>query len=200
MKRFFLAISFILFILLFDQSLKIWVKLNMRIGETITVFDWFQLYFTENTGMAFGLTLGGSYGKLSLSLFRIFAVFLLTWFLARLMRGRAHIGLIIALSMIIAGALGNILDSAFYGLVFSGSMHGVATFLPESGGYTGFLHGSVVDMLYFPVYHGYLPQWMGGRYVEFFRPIFNIADVSITLGVLSLVIFQRSFFASLQEE
>lgn len=200
MKRLFLALSIILFVLLLDQSLKVWVKLHMRIGETITVFDWFQLYFTENTGMAFGLTLGGSYGKLFLSLFRIFAVVLLCWFLTRLVRERVHLGLIIALSMIIAGALGNILDSAFYGLLFSGSMHSAATFLPESGGYASFLHGSVVDMLYFPVYHGYLPQWMGGRYVEFFRPIFNIADISITFGVLSLVIFQRSFFATIKNE
>jgi len=198
MKRLTLAIFVILFILLLDQSLKVWVKLNMYMGQTIEVMDWFHLHFTENKGMAFGLALGGSYGKLLLSLFRIFAVGLLSWFLARLIRKRSHVGLIIALSMIIAGAVGNILDSAFYGLLFSGSFHGIATFLPEVGGYAGFLHGSVVDMLYFPVYHDYLPQWMGGRYVELFRPIFNVADISITLGVLSLVVFQRYFFASIQ--
>jgi len=171
MRRLTLAIFVILSILLLDQSLKVWVKLNMYMGN---------------------------YGKLLLSLFRIFAVGLLSWFLVRLIRERAHKGLIVALSMIIAGALGNIIDSAFYGLLFSGSFHSIATFLPESGGYAGFLYGSVVDMLYFPVYHGYLPQWMGGRYVELFRPIFNLADLAITFGVLSLIVFQRSFFAYLQ--
>jgi len=199
MKRITLAISIILFILLLDQSLKIWVKLNMRIGESITVFDWFKLYFTENKGMAFGLTFGGDWGKLFLSIFRIFAVTLLSWYLVRLVREKAPMGLIVGFSMIIAGALGNILDSAFYGLLFSNSFHSVATFMPETGGYAGFLYGKVVDMLHLPVYHGYLPEWLGGRYVEFFRPIFNIADVSITFGVLSLIVFQRSFFSSLQE-
>jgi len=190
-----LAVSIIILVLLADQSLKIWVKLNMRIGESIAVFDWFKLYFTENKGMAFGLTFGGDTGKLLLSLFRIFAVSLLSWYLVRLMREEVPMGLIAGFAMIIAGALGNILDSAFYGLLFSSSFHSVATFMPETGGYAGFLYGKVVDMLYFPVYHDYLPEWLGGRYVEFFRPIFNIADVSITLGVLSLIVFQRSFFS-----
>lgn len=198
MQRLTLAIFVILSVLLLDQSLKVWVKLNMYMGQTIEILDWFHLHFTENKGMAFGLVFGGNYGKLLLSLFRVFAVGLLTWFLARLIRERAHKGLIVALSMIIAGALGNIIDSAFYGLLFSGSFHSIATFLPESGGYAGFLYGSVVDMLYFPVYHGYLPQWMGGSYVELFRPIFNLADLSITFGVFSLIVFQRYFFTHLQ--
>jgi len=200
MKRLTLAIFVILSVLLLDQSLKVWVKLNMYMGQTIEISDWFHLHFTENKGMAFGLVLGGNYGKLFLSLFRIFAVGLLTWFLLGLIREQVHKGLIVALSMIIAGAIGNIIDSAFYGLLFSGSFHSIATFLPESGGYAGFLHGSVVDMLYFPVYHDYLPQWMGGSYVELFRPIFNLADMAITFGVLSLIVFQRSFFTYLQPE
>ena len=198
MKRLTLSIFVIFSVLLLDQSLKVWVKLNMYMGQTIEVLDWFHLYFTENKGMAFGLVFGGNYGKLLLSLFRVFAVGLLTWFLVRLIHERAQKGLIVALSLIIAGALGNIIDSAFYGLLFSGSFHSVATFLPETGGYAGFLHGSVVDMLYFPLYHGYLPQWMGGRYVELFRPIFNLADLSITFGVFSLIAFQRYFFTYLQ--
>lgn len=148
--------------------------------------------------MAFGLTLSGAYGKLILSIFRIFAVCLLGWYVTRLIKEKASKGLIVSLSLIIAGALGNIIDSAFYGLLFSSSYHGVATFLPETGGYAGFLHGSVVDMLYFPVYSGYLPSWMGGRYVELFRPIFNLADVAITFGVLSIIVFQRSFFTDEQ--
>ena len=199
MKRITLAISIILFVLLLDQSLKVWVKLNMRIGESIAVFDWFKLYFTENKGMAFGLSFGGDYGKLFLSIFRIFAVTLLSWYVVKLIREKAPMGLIAGLSMIIAGALGNIVDSAFYGLLFSSSFHSVATFMPEAGGYSAFLHGRVVDMLYLPVYHGYLPEWLGGKYVEFFRPIFNIADVAITTGVFSLIIFQRSFFKALDD-
>lgn len=150
--------------------------------------------------MAFGISFGGDYGKLFLSIFRIFAVSLLSWYLVRLIREKAPIGLIAGLSMIIAGALGNIIDSAFYGVLFSSSFHSVATFMPESGGYAGFLHGRVVDMLYFPVYHGYLPEWLGGKYVELFRPIMNLADISITLGVLSLILFQRSFFRTLEDK
>ncbi len=195
MKRSTIAILVILAVLTLDQSLKVWVKLNMQLGQNFDILgSWFQIYFTENKGMAFGLTLGGDYGKLILSVFRIFAVGLMSWYVGRLVKEKASIGLIVSLSMIIAGALGNIIDSAFYGLLFSGSHHGVASFLPEHGGYAGFLYGSVVDMLYLPVYSGFLPEWLGGKYVEFFRPIFNIADVSITLGVVSIIVFQRSFF------
>lgn len=182
-----------------DQSLKVWIKLNMHLGQSFDLLGtWCKIYFTENKGMAFGLTLSGAYGKLILSVFRIFAVCLMGWYVTRLIQQKASKGLIISLSMIIAGALGNIIDSAFYGMLFSGSHHGIATFLPANGGYASFLHGSVVDMFYFPVYSGYLPAWMGGSYVELFRPIFNLADVSITFGVLSIIIFQRSFFVDEQ--
>ncbi len=170
----------------------------MFLGQEYFILgDWFRLHFTENPGMAFGVTLGSAYGKLILSLFRITAVCLMLYFLKRLIEAKATKGLIISLAFILAGALGNIIDSAFYGLVFTGSHHGVAQVFPEGGGYASFLHGKVVDMLYFPIYNDYLPEWiplLGGGHFEFFRPIFNIADVSITLGVLSILLFQRQFF------
>ncbi len=177
----------------------------MVIGESIYITDWFQLYFIENEGMAFGLTWGGTYGKLFLSLFRIFAVMAIGLFLAQLIRKKdSSIGLIISMSLIIAGAIGNILDSAFYGMIFSESnTRAIATFMPEGGGYATFLHGHVVDMLYFPLYNQNLPEWipfLGGSHVHFFRPIFNIADAAISLGVLSIILFHRHFFNELDDE
>lgn len=190
----------ILLVLLIDQSVKIWVKTHMFYGEFIPIFglDWAQIHFVENKGMAFGWTLGGSYGKLALSLFRILAVFFLTYFIIKLIREKAPGGLLVSFALIMAGALGNIIDSAFYGLIFSESYHGhVAQLFPEEGGYAGFLHGKVVDMLYFPLYEGFLPSWLpvvGGRHVTFFKPVFNIADTAITVGVLNILLFQRKYF------
>jgi signal peptidase II len=186
-------------VLVLDQLSKVIVKTNMTLGQGIPVFgEWFIIYFIENKGMAFGLEFAGENGKLILSLFRIVAVVFIGWYIHKLIKQGASKGLIICISLIMAGALGNIIDSAFYGMIFSESGFGrVAQFLPEGGGYAGFLHGKVVDMLYFPVIKGNFPQWFpfwSGQEFIFFRPVFNIADSSITIGVLILLIFQKRFF------
>jgi signal peptidase II len=191
----------ILAVLIIDQTLKIWVKTNMEYGEEIKLLglDWALIHFVENPGMAFGITLGGEYGKLTLSLFRIFAVGLLFYYLRQLILAKASMGLLLSFALILAGAIGNIIDSAFYGVIFSESPYhgGLAELFPSEGGYAGLLHGKVVDMLYFPVFRGTFPEWMpfwGGGPFLFFKPVFNIADLSITLGVLNILLFQRSFF------
>jgi signal peptidase II len=193
------SLLIIFLILVLDQALKFWIKLHMTIGQEFHVLDdWFILHFTENEGMAFGMHFGGSFGKLLLSLFRIGAIIAIGWYLVHLIKRKAPAGLIISISMIMAGAIGNILDSAFYGLIFSRStFHNVAVLFPEGGGYGAFLHGKVVDMLYFPIVQGYYPNWVpfwGGTDFIFFRPVFNIADSSITIGVFLLILFQRRFF------
>lgn len=174
----------------------------MFLGEDIPIFgNWFIIHFTENDGMAFGWKFAGEFGKLALSIFRIIAIIVIGWYLYTLTKNKVHKGLIISVSLIIAGAIGNLLDSAFYGLIFSESGDYInqtyATLFPDSGGYGSFLHGSVVDMFYFPLIDGYYPDWfpiIGGKYYIFFRPVFNIADSSITIGVLILLIFQKRFF------
>jgi len=193
------SLVIIFLILVADQVLKFWIKLNMTIGQEFHIFDnWFIIHFTENEGMAFGLSFGGEFGKLALSLFRIVAIIAIGWYLSGLIKKKAGTGVILSISLILAGAIGNILDSAFYGLIFShSSYHTVATLFPEGGGYSTFLHGKVVDMLYFPLIEGHYPDWVpfwGGRDFIFFRPVFNIADSSITVGVFLLIIFQRKFF------
>jgi signal peptidase II len=187
-------------VLLVDQVTKIIVKTSMTIGQDIPVLgDWFHIYFIENEGMAFGMRFSGEYGKLLLSVFRIVAVFFIGWYIWKLIKQNAPAGLIACISLIMAGALGNIIDSAFYGVLFSESTFGrTAEFLPEGGGYAPFLYGRVVDMLYFPVLQGTFPMWFplwGGQEYIFFRPVFNIADSAITIGVIILLIFQKRFFA-----
>jgi len=197
-KKSYLAILVVLLVLIIDQWLKFYVKTTMFIGEEHNVIGhWFKLHFTENEGMAFGLRIGGVNGKLILSLFRIVACFFITYYLYKLIKRKAPTGLIISLSLILAGALGNIIDSAVYGLIFSDTNHTIGHFMPEGGGYASFLHGKVVDMLYFTFYRGTLPKWIpvyGGKFFEFFRPVFNVADTSITTGVLCIILFQRKFF------
>lgn len=192
-------------ILLADQVLKIWVKTTFYMGESLPVFgNWFYLHFTENEGMAFGMQLGGEYGKLMLSLFRIIAVIVIIWWLIRVTKTGASNLLVVCISLILAGAIGNIIDSAFYGLVFSDSTYmQIATMFPEGGGYGTFLHGRVVDMFYFPIIESRYPSWfpfVGGDEFIFFRPVFNIADAAITTGVLILIVFQKRVFAFAAKE
>ena len=195
----FLVGAIIILILILDQLFKIWIKTHMTIGESIPVFgSWFQLLFIENKGMAFGMFFGGDVGKLLLSLFRIVLVTFLIIYIRQLIKKDAPIGVLIGIALITIGALGNILDSAFYGLLFSESTpYQVAQFLPAEGGYASFLHGKVVDMLYFPLIEVTLPSWIpfyGGKEFIFFQFIFNIADSAITTGILYLMIFQWRFF------
>lgn len=194
----------ILLVLLIDQGSKLWIKTHLELSEEFAVAgDWFYIHFTENNGMAFGMELAGDYGKLALSLFRLVAVSLIGWYLYKLPSKGASKGLIISGALIFAGALGNILDSAFYGLIFNDSNYQVATFLPQEGGYAPFLFGKVVDMLYFPIYEGFLPEWIpfwGGDYFIFFRPVFNIADTAISCGVASVLLFHRGFFSEKSDD
>lgn len=173
----------------------------MYLDESIPVFgNWFFIHFIENPGMAFGLEFGGEMGKLALSLFRIVAIVFIAIYLSRLIKQQANRGLIVCVALVFAGATGNIIDSAFYGLIFSESppfSPQTAVFFPPEGGYASFLHGRVVDMLYFPIIDTTLPSWLpvwGGERFQFFRPIFNIADSAITVGMATILIRQKHFF------
>jgi signal peptidase II len=203
---FLLSTAIILVILLIDQSSKILIKTHMQQGEEFLILglSWARIHFVENEGMAFGISLGGSYGKLLLSVFRIIAVCFLFYLLYKMIVTRENTGVIVAFSMILAGALGNIIDSLFYGMIFSASPYhgGLATLFPESGGYAPFLMGKVVDMLYFPIFTSTFPEWFpfwGGEEFEFFRPVFNVADSSIFTGICLFFIFYRKLIDPTKE-
>ncbi|HOF20928.1 MAG TPA: lipoprotein signal peptidase [Bacteroidales bacterium] len=192
------ALLLIILILILDQALKVWVKTNMTIGEDIPLLGRIgMLHFIENNGMALGMEIGGKTGKLFLSVFRIAAILAIGWFLNSIIRKKASLGLILAVSAIFAGAVGNMIDSAFYGMIFSESFHQPAVLFPPGGGYSSFLHGRVVDMFYFPLINTTWPDWSPFRPGEsfiFFRPVFNIADSAITCGVFAILLFQKRMF------
>jgi signal peptidase II len=202
-KPLFLPSIIILIVLLADQILKIYIKTHFYQGETYPVIgNWFFLHFTENPGMAYGLELGGTTGKYILSIFRIILSIGILYYLFRQAKANANKGLLICLALIFAGAVGNIIDSMFYGLCFSESGFEAAHTVPFGTGYAGFLQGSVVDMLYVPMIESKFPSWFpiwGGEEFVFFRPIFNIADASISFGVIILILFQKRFFKNQED-
>lgn len=186
-------------LLVLDQAVKIAVKTHMTLDESIRVLGhWFYIRFIENPGAAYGFEFGGEYGKLALSVLRIAAVVFLAWYINRLIDRRVRTGVVMGFSLILVGALGNIVDSAFYGLIFSASTPvTVARFVPWGEGYASFLHGNVVDMFYFPIVRGTFPAWFpfyGGEPFVFFSPVFNLADTYISVGVIYMLLFQRKFF------
>ena len=190
MKKPLIVISLILLI---DQIVKFWIKLNFTLGEELFLIgDWCRLHFIENEGMAFGMSFGEEIGKLILTLFRIIASVLIFLYLRKLIIKKENKLIIYAFTLIFAGAVGNIIDSLFYGLIFSEStFFATAQLFPEAGGYAPLCLGKVVDMFYFPLIDTTLPQWIpfiGGNHFEFFNAIFNVADISITVGVGLLVV------------
>ncbi|MDR0206820.1 MAG: lipoprotein signal peptidase [Bacteroidales bacterium] len=198
------AIALILIILIADQTLKIWVKINMPFGKDIPLFgSWGIIHFVENNGMAFGMEWGGKIGKLALSLFRIVAIIGIGWFINRRINHNSHWGLVLALSAIFAGALGNMIDNMFYGMIFSeSSFRQSAVMFPSGGGYSSFLYGKVVDMLYFPIFDTNFPNWFpiraGERFI-FFRPVFNIADLAVSCGIISIFLFRNKMFTIIED-
>lgn len=204
-RRKWAVIAVILSVLIVDQVLKIFIKTHMSYGTGFNILglDWARIHFVENKGMAFGLSFGGTVGKLILSGFRILMVGMLIYIIRGIIKTGESMGLLLCFSLIIAGAIGNIIDSAFYGMFFSESLfHGPpATFLADASGSLGFLQGKVVDMFYFPMLRGTFPEWLpfwGGDQFIFFRPVFNVADAAISVGVISILLFHRRFFKNEQ--
>lgn len=189
-----LSLFIIFAVLIIDQIIKIWVKTHMFWHESIRITDWFFIYFTENNGMAFGMEF---IGKLFLTSFRIVAVALIIWYLVKIIRQNLKTGYIVCISLILAGAIGNIIDCVFYGVIFSESTHGtIANFVPVGEGYSEWLYGKVVDMFYFPIIDTNWPEWMpfvGGEHFIFFSPIFNFADAAISCGIIALILFYSKY-------
>jgi signal peptidase II len=202
-------IAFIIaLVVIADQALKLYIKTHYHLNENHNVVgNWFQFYFVENPGMAYGWKFGGDWGKLALTIFRLVAVVFGTWYLGNIIKLKYHKGFIICAALIYAGALGNLIDSAFYGLIFDKGMiadpisHEYSNYsglaILGKQGYASFLHGNVVDMFYFPLIEGHFPNWVpfwGGDDFLFFRPIFNLADAAISTGVITILVFQKRFF------
>lgn len=195
-----IAILTVVLSLLIDQASKIWVKLSMTLGESIPyIGDWARIQFVENEGMAFGMSFGVGLGKFLLTMFRIVAVFFITYYLAKIVKEKnSSKGFVFSLSLILAGAVGNIIDSIFYGKIFTDSNGRIATLFPQQG-YAGWFHGKVVDMLYFPILQPGVIKWpswipgVGGQWIEFFPFIFNVSDACITVGVILILLFQKRF-------
>lgn len=189
-----LSVLIVLGVLIIDQLIKIWVKTSMYWHESIRVTDWFYIFFTENNGMAFGMEI---VGKLFLTSFRIIAVGLIIWYLNKIIKQNYKTGYVVCLSLILAGAIGNIIDSVFYGVIFSESTHSaLATFVPVGEGYADWLYGKVVDMFYFPIIDTNWPDWLpviGGQHFIFFSPIFNFADAAISCGIIALLLFYGKY-------
>jgi len=184
-------------IVIIDQILKIWIKTHYVLGEEYQVFDWFIIHFTENNGMAFGIEFGGYTGKKILTLFRIIVVGIGVKYIYNLTKKGLSNGALISLGLIVGGAIGNIIDSSFYGIIFNESYNNVASFMPDTGGYSSLLHGKVVDMFYFPLINSHFPNWLpvwGGEHFIFFRPVFNIADAGISIGIFIILLFHRKEF------
>ncbi len=190
-KTAWLAAAIILLVIIADQCLKIWVKTRFYLGEEMEILPWFRLLYVQNPGMAFGWSLGN---KLALTLFRLAATIFGFWYLCKLLKKQSFkTGLCVCVALILAGAIGNLIDCTFYGLIFNNpAPPDVATLFPAAGGYAPVFHGQVVDMLYFPLFHFFWPEWMpfvGGEYFEFFHPIFNLADAAVSVGVIALILF-----------
>ncbi len=204
------SIVLIVIVLLIDQISKIYIKTNFKLQDSVEVFGWFKIFFIENDGMAWGTKISDftsfisdRTAKVILTLFRVTAIFVIGYWLYNTIKNKNPKVLIIAIALIFAGALGNILDSVFYGVLFDSSRNQIATFLPEAGGYDALLHGKVVDMLYLPLYNDYLPDWIpfyGGEFFTFFEPVFNVADVAISAGFIMLIVFYKKAFPATKKE
>lgn len=198
------SLLIIILVLVIDQILKIFIKTHFMLGEEVVIFkNWFIIHFVENNGMAFGMEFGNHIGKYFLSVFRLAAIGALGWYLSKLWKKEVPFGLVVCFSLILAGAAGNLIDSAIYGLIFNESHSQVATLFPAGGGYTSFLLGKVVDMFYFPLIDSHFPSWFpiwGGQEFVFFRPVFNIADSSISIGIVSIFLFYKGHFDEKKEE
>ena len=195
----------IVLILLIDQISKIYIKTHFALGDEYRLFDWFRIYFVENDGMAWGTKISdfASFisdrtAKIALTIFRIVAIIGIGYWLLEATKKKRPKVLLLAIALVFAGALGNIIDSVFYGVLFNDSYGQIASVFPIEGGYDSLLHGKVVDMLYFPLWKGYLPEWLpffGGKYFTFFEPVFNVADAAISAGFIMLMVFNKKAFS-----